>query len=200
MKYLKVLSIFALCIIFAAGCRKGPTEKNEQHFPNTVNKKLSTKNKKTKSGSIENVASSNPDLTIFAKAMRVSGVANLLNIKSSFTVFAPSNKAFKNLPAGELKKLMSPSGKKELANILKYHIVGSIRTTKDLKKRALPGGQHNRKAPSRFVLSTLEGGKITISLKKDQIYVDSAEIVVKNIKARNGMIQVINEVLMPPKK
>lgn len=211
MKYLKVLFIFTLSAAFISGCNKNSNQKGKKHplesklhSQKGINQKANPEPANIKSGDIVAIASSHSKLSIFAEAMIKSGVAKLLDPNGQYTVFAPSNKAFKSLPAGELKKLMSPSGKKNLAHILQYHIVegtktitGGEITAKTLKKKAIFESTHENRP---YELSTLEGDKIRISLQNHKIYVNSAKIVSKDIKARNGWIEIINKVLMPPKK
>jgi uncharacterized surface protein with fasciclin (FAS1) repeats len=125
-------------------------------------------------------ATHNPLLTSFAADVRAAGLTGDLNSMHAFTVFAPANSAFKKLPAGEMSMMHSS---KELAKILKYHIVSGKVTPAELT--------HG------MALQTLEGGSLK-GAKMGAVYeVNGAQVICGNIQTANATVYVINKVLVP---
>lgn len=133
------------------------------------------------------VAAGSPDHTTLVAAVKQADLVNALSNAGPFTVFAPVNAAFEKLPAGTVDNLMKPENKEKLQDILQYHVfVGSLRT--DL----MQDGQ---------TLNQVNGGNITISKGADgKVKVNNAANVVTSIQASNGIIHVIDAVLLPPAK
>lgn len=125
-------------------------------------------------------ATHNPLLTSFAADVKAAGLTSDLNSMHAFTVFAPANSAFTKLPAGEMS--MMHSGK-ELARVLKYHIVSGRVTPTELA--------HG------MALQTLEGGSLK-GAKMGAVYeVNGAQVICGNIQTANATVYVINKVLVP---
>ena len=136
--------------------------------------------------SIAQIAAANKDFSTLVAALKAAGLAKVLSEPGKYTVFAPTNEAFAKLPEGTLKKLLMPENKDKLVAILKYHVVDG----KVMKADVKPGK-----------VKTLEGSDITVSVKDGKVMLnDSAEVTATDIKASNGVIHVINAVLIPPKK
>ncbi|QDU49215.1 fasciclin domain-containing protein [Gimesia panareensis] len=114
-----------------------------------------------------------------------AGLAETLSNKGPFTVFAPTDKAFAQLPEGTLESLLKPENKQKLAAILKYHVVAGRVYSED----ALAAGE----------AKTLQGQKVKISATGGVAKVNQAKILKTDIDASNGVIHVIDAVLMPPK-
>jgi len=125
------------------------------------------------------------NVTSLVMAVKAAGLTDTLSGAGPFTVFAPTDDAFGKLPKATVKALMKPSGKAKLTKILKFHVVAGRYTTADLKD-----GQ---------VLTTLEGDKLTISLKNGQMMVNGATVVTPDVVSSNGVTFVIDTVLMPKK-
>jgi uncharacterized surface protein with fasciclin (FAS1) repeats len=103
--------------------------------------------------------------------------------KGSFTVFAPTDDAFKNLPAGTLEMLLKPENKEKLVQILKYHVIsGSVKSPDVIKVDNI---------------ETVEGSKIQIMRRNNDVLINDAKIVMVDIYTKNGIIHVIDKVLMP---
>jgi uncharacterized surface protein with fasciclin (FAS1) repeats len=134
---------------------------------------------------IVQVAISSPDHTTLVKGVQAADLVNALSNAGPFTVFAPTNEAFKKLPAGTLENLLKPENKEALANILEYHVSLGV-----YKADALQDGQ---------VLGQVNGGNITISNKDGKIMIGNATVIA-SIPAANGIIHVIDNVLLPPAK
>lgn len=132
---------------------------------------------------IVKVAIGSADHSTLVKAVQAAGLVDVLSNAGPFTVFAPTNAAFDKLPAGTLDKLMQASSKADLENILQYHVyVGVIKT--DL----MNDGQ---------VLGQANGGNITISVKDGKVMVNGKATILASVPASNGIIHVIDEVLLP---
>jgi uncharacterized surface protein with fasciclin (FAS1) repeats len=130
-----------------------------------------------------------PDLSTFVTALKAGGLVTTLEghlgFTEEFTVFAPSNKAFQNLPAGVLANLLKPENKAALDNVLTYHVVGN--------HTAL----HTKSLVDREVLTTLEGNELTVRRSGDDVFINSAKVTTANLSASNGIVHIIDEVLLP---
>jgi uncharacterized surface protein with fasciclin (FAS1) repeats len=118
-----------------------------------------------------------------------------LESKGPFTVFAPTNEAFAKLPAGTVDTLLKPENKDTLTSVLTYHVIPGTLTTKDLRAKIKEGG-------GKVELKTVEGKPLTFSEKDGHIWLtdekgDKAEITIANVMQSNGVIQVINTVMLP---
>jgi len=118
-----------------------------------------------------------------AKALTAAGLVDTLKGKGPFTVFAPTDEAFAKLPKGTLETLLKPENKAKLVKILTYHVVpGSVLSTQ-LK----PGP-----------VKTVEGSSVPVSLEGGKVEVGNAYVTKADIKTDNGVIHVIDSVLLPP--
>jgi len=132
---------------------------------------------------IVQVAVNSKDHTTLVAAVKAAGLVDALSNAGPFTVFAPTNAAFEKLPAGTVDGLLKPDKKDALTDILGYHTyVGS------LKAEYLQDGQ---------TFEEVNGGKITISKKDGKTFVNGNAEIIASIPTSNGVIHVINEVLIP---
>ncbi len=115
-------------------------------------------------------------------AVKAAGLVEALKGDGPFTVFAPSDEAFAKLPEGTVQSLLLPENKKQLTALLTYHVVSGKILSADVKAGRV---------------ATLEGSELRISMKKGELMVDNAKIVATDITATNGVIHVIDEVIMP---
>lgn len=144
---------------------------------------------------IENAVNS-PDHTTLVAAVKAAGLVDTLEGPGPFTVFAPTNEAFAKLPAGTVEMLVKPENKATLTKILTYHVVAGRLSEQDLKKQIKEGN-------GRAELTTVEGGKLWVSLQdgKHLMLTDekggTAMVTIPNVFQSNGVIQVIDSVLMP---
>lgn len=132
---------------------------------------------------IVQIASDNKDFSTLVSLLQKADLVKALEGKGPFTVFAPTNEAFAAIPKDQLDALASDPAK--LKSVLLYHVVSG-----DVKSDKIQPG----------MLTTLEGQSVNISLKDGKVYVNDAEVVKADINASNGVIHVINQVVMPPKK
>jgi len=116
-------------------------------------------------------------------AVKAAGLVDTLKGPGPFTVFAPTDEAFAKLPPGTLESLLKPENKEKLQKILTYHVVaGDVRATDVVKL-------HSAK--------TVEGGSLTIKTAGSGVMVNNASVVKTDIVASNGVIHVIDKVLIP---
>lgn len=139
------------------------------------------------------------DFSILVNAIKTAELTEKFNSNDPITLFAPSNKAFEKLPAGILDTLLLPTHKTELANLIFYHVVAGIITSKDLEKRIKAGN-------GRATLTTLTGGTVTASINENRNIVLTDESGLQSvishfdIKQSNGSLDVITSVLSPHSK
>jgi uncharacterized surface protein with fasciclin (FAS1) repeats len=120
-----------------------------------------------------------------AAALKAAGLVETLKGKGPFTVFAPTDEAFKKLPAGTVENLLKPENKAKLVSILTYHVVSGKVMAKDVK----PGK-----------VKTVEGSDADVMAHGNGLMINNANIVKTDIAASNGVIHVIDAVIMPPAK
>lgn len=132
-------------------------------------------------GTIVDVASANPDFSTLVAAIGAAGLVETLNGEGPFTVFAPTNEAFAALPPGVLDALLLPENKDALTKILTYHVV--------------PGSVMSADITDGDVV-TVEGQSVTISTA-DGVTVNGATVVTADIVTDNGVIHVVDAVLVP---
>jgi uncharacterized surface protein with fasciclin (FAS1) repeats len=142
----------------------------------------------TSSKNVVQIAEHTPQLSTLVAAIKAAGLVHTLEGSGPFTVFAPTNSAFAALPKGTLKKLLEPANKGELASILTYHVVPGA-----LKSSQIQPGAVKTVNGATFTVGTA-GGKVTITDGKGT----TVQVIKANIAASNGVIHVINGVLLPP--
>jgi uncharacterized surface protein with fasciclin (FAS1) repeats len=143
---------------------------------------------------VQNAVNSKDHTTLVA-AVKAAGLVDTLQSAGPFTVFAPTNDAFAKLPAGTVDTLLQPENKKTLTNVLTYHVVPGRLTAKDLMEKIKAG---NGKA----MLKTVEGADLTFAEKDGKLWIwdakgDSAQVTIRNVMQSNGVIHVIDTVLLP---
>ncbi len=142
---------------------------------------------------VENAVNSKDHTTLVA-AVKAAGLVETLASAGPFTVFAPTNEAFDLLPAGTVGTLVKPENKAMLTGILTYHVVAGKLTSKDLVKMVRAGS-------GMAQLTTVEGGKLWVMKKGGNLWIKDekggvAQITIKDVMQSNGVIHVINKVLM----
>lgn len=134
-------------------------------------------------GTIVEVAQGNPDFSTLVAAVTAAGLGDALSGEGPLTVFAPTNAAFEALPAGLLEKLLLPENKEILTKILTYHVVGAKVMAADVA-----AGDVTTLEGSTFAVTTDGGVKIN----------GSSTVTATDVPASNGVIHVIDAVLVPP--
>jgi len=144
---------------------------------------------------VVDVAVGSPAHTTLVAAVKAAGLVETLKGKGPFTVFAPTNDAFAKLPAGTVESLLKPENKAALAGILTYHVVAGKLDSKAVVAAIKAG---NGKAE----VKTVNGGTLTVSLDGAKVKItdakgNSAYVTAVDLNATNGVIHVIDAVLLP---
>lgn len=144
---------------------------------------------------VENALNSKDHTTLVA-AVKAAGLVDTLQGTGSFTVFAPTNAAFAKLPAGTVENLVKPENKAMLTSILTYHVVAGKYDMKQLEKKIKEGGGHAElKTVNGQPLWIMSNGPHNIQLKDGKGNI--ANISTYDVNQKNGVIDVIDTVLMP---
>lgn len=143
---------------------------------------------------VENAVNSKDHTTLVA-AVKAAGLVDTLAGPGPFTVFAPTNKAFGKLPKGTVESLVQPENKDKLTAILTYHVVSGKLTAADLLEQVKAGG-------GKAELKTVQGETLTVTKKGKGLDVtdakgDVAHVTIADVIQSNGVIHVINTVLLP---
>ena len=133
--------------------------------------------------SIVAIASSNEDFKTLTAALKAADLVETLQGDGPFTVFAPTDAAFAKLPAGTLENLLKPENKAQLAGILTYHVVAGKVTAADVVKLKSA--------------KTVNGKEARITVQEGKVMVDGATVTTTDITASNGVIHVIDSVILP---
>lgn len=133
---------------------------------------------------IVDLAISQDFLTTLVAAVKAGDLVDVLKGDGPFTVFAPTNEAFAKLPAGIVENLLKPENKAQLVKILTYHVVPGKVMSSDLKN-----GQ---------MAKTVEGSSIKVTLMDGKAMINNATVTAADIVADNGVVHVIDTVIMPP--
>jgi uncharacterized surface protein with fasciclin (FAS1) repeats len=143
---------------------------------------------------VENAVNSKDHTTLVA-AVKAAGLVETLQGAGPFTVFAPVNAAFDKLPAGTVETLLKPENKKALQGVLTYHVVAGRLDAKELMRRVKAGN-------GAAELTTVAGGKLMLMVKDSKLWIKDekggmAYVTIKDVMQSNGVIHVINSVLLP---
>jgi uncharacterized surface protein with fasciclin (FAS1) repeats len=136
------------------------------------------------------------DHTTLVTAVKAAGLVDTLNGPGPFTVFAPTNEAFGMLPAGTVQTLLKPENKATLTKILTYHVVAGNYDSNKLRSMILEGnGTATLKTVSGGELWLMMNGSSNITVKDEKG--DVADITISDVRQSNGVIQVVDHVLLP---
>lgn len=185
-----ILAIVALVIIgvsaftvwfFMLNSSDGSGSKDTQNTESQANKPASTKD-------ITELISSTGNLSTLNDILQSTGVSTILKGEGPFTVFAPTNAAFTALPSGTLERLQKPENNSQLSAITKYHVAAG-----SLLASQLTNGQK---------VKTLNDQEVVVSLVDKNVYIIDAKggkalVTKSDIKAKNGVIQTVDAVLLP---
>jgi uncharacterized surface protein with fasciclin (FAS1) repeats len=128
------------------------------------------------------IAAGNKDFSTLVAAVKAAGLADALSGDGPFTIFAPTNEAFAKLPAGTVESLLKPENKSKLVKILTYHVVPAKVMAADVKSGEA---------------KTLEGSTLEIKVADGAVTVDKAKVIKTDIVGSNGVIHVIDSVILP---
>ncbi len=191
MKTTNQLFLVSLFFVSLLGCK---TETKDKHLNLETEKAVTEKTEKQGQAFIEGdvakpnilqIAIGSKDHTTLVAAVQAAELENALVNAGPLMVFAPTNEAFGALPEGTVDNLLKPENKTALGNILKYHVTPG-NYSKDFLKKFKKLGQSN-------------GVDVIVTMKGDDVYIGDAKIVA-SIPAGNGIVHVIDKVLLPPSK
>lgn len=144
---------------------------------------------------IVGTAVATPDLSTLVAAVKAGGLVETLQGTGPFTVFAPTNAAFEKLPAGTLDTLLKPESKATLDKILTYHVVAGKVMAADLVKQIKAGN-------GSATLKTVQGETLKAMLRGNSVVIEdqkggTATVAMADVKTSNGVVHVVDTVLMP---
>ena len=145
---------------------------------NTVTSTVNTKN-------LVDTAAANGSFKTFGKAIERAGMSDTLRGVGPFTIFAPTDAAFDQLPSGKLDNLFKPENKDELVSLLNYHVVSGRKLVADIGKWE--------------AAKTVNGQSAPITMAKDKVSIDGALVTSADIGSSNGIIHAIDKVNIPTK-
>jgi uncharacterized surface protein with fasciclin (FAS1) repeats len=188
---IKILFVSAF-VLLVASCNSGTKKESNNEMTTTKEQNDKTKGQAfiADDGSTPNVlqiAIGSPDHTTLVAAVQAADLENVLVNAGPLMVFAPTNDAFAALPEGTVENLLKPENKNTLADILKYHVTPGNYSKEFLKKF---NGKELGQANNQYVL---------VEVKGDDVYIGGAKIIA-SVKAGNGIVHVIDKVMLPPKK
>lgn len=134
-------------------------------------------------GTIVDVAAGNADFETLVAAVKAAGLVETLSGEGPFTVFAPTDDAFAKLPAGTLESLLKPENKDQLVSILTYHVVAGKVKAADVVKLD--------------TATTVNGQAVDVQVMGSTVKIDEATVTATDIYASNGVIHVIDSVILP---
>lgn len=129
------------------------------------------------------VAMQTPSLSTLVKALQAADLVSALQGPGPYTVFAPTDDAFAALPAGTLDNLLKPENKQQLVDILKYHVVEGNVKSGDLS--------------NNMMVKTLNGKDLAVMLSGSSVKINDANVTMPNVEASNGVVHVVDKVILP---
>ena len=186
MKKIITFSLIALAVMmnYCTSAPEKTTEAATEEVPAAGGQEAVKDDESAKD--VVKVAVGSPDHTTLVAALKQAELVTALSNAGPFTVFAPTNEAFNKLPAGTVDGLMKAEKKEDLQNILQYHVSVAVYKTENMQD-----GQ---------VIDQVNGDKITLSVKDGKVMVNGTANIIASIPATNGIIHVIDAVLLPPAK
>jgi len=187
----KLLSILpVLAIAFTISCNNNSGSKTESRSATSETPAIPGGQENVKDDisqkDVVKVAMSSPDHTTLVAALKQADLVSSLSNAGPFTVFAPTNEAFKKLPAGTVEDLMKDANKDKLVDVLQYHVFVSA-----LHPDFFKDGQ---------TLNMVNGSDMKVSVANGKVTLNGNAHIVSSIPASNGIVYVIDEVLLPPSK
>jgi uncharacterized surface protein with fasciclin (FAS1) repeats len=179
---IRTLAVAAVAASFLLAACGSDSDSATTTAPPTT--EASTDTTSAEAGDIVAVASGNPDFSTLVAAVQAAGLVETLQGPGPFTVFAPTNEAFAALPAGLVDKLLLPENKDTLVKILTYHVVSGKVMAADVKPGDVPSVEGST------IAVTVDGGTVKLN--------DSATVTATDVAASNGVIHVIDAVILPP--
>ena len=144
---------------------------------------------------IVETAVSNDNFSTLVTAVQAGELVDALSSEGPFTVFAPTNDAFNNLPEGTLETLLMPENRQTLQSILTYHVVNGSYMASDVVNAI-------NQNDGQFTVTTLQGNDLTLKIWEGDVYVkdangNKAKVIITDVETSNGVIHAINNVVLP---
>ncbi len=180
------LLFMTMCLMFllSTSCDQKTNSNSDQSVTTTSDLKGQSGVVDTESEPhILNIAIGSPDHTTLVAAVLAAGLEDVLTNAGPLTVFAPNNEAFEKLPEGTVENLLKPENKEILANIITFH--------------AAPGSYTGNNIKGVMGIGQATGDKVKVVVKDGVTYVNNAKVL-GTVKASNGYVHVIDQVLLPP--
>lgn len=189
-----------LCLMLVAftacndGKKKEKTEEESKEMESSEKKEMNAQEKEDKQATIAALAMETESLSTLVTALKSAELAAMFNEPGSYTVFAPTNEAFGKLPEGTVDDLLKPENKKALQDVLKYHVVASEVMSGDLVEQI-------KSNDGSYTFSTVAGAEMTAMVKDGKVMLkdgagNMAEVVKADVDASNGVVHVIDAVVM----
>lgn len=185
---MKNLAYFFLFIPFFIGCQQAANDSSATQSGNTESVQSHSQSgvvDETSQPDVVKVAVGSKDHTTLVKAVQAAELVDALSNAGPFTVFAPTNEAFDKLPKGTLDDLLKPENKDKLTDILYHHVYVGV-----LKDDQLHDGMN---------LGMVDGNNLQVSVKDGKVVLNGNAHIIASVPASNGIIHVIDEVLVPQK-
>ncbi|NNK10776.1 MAG: fasciclin domain-containing protein [Flavobacteriaceae bacterium] len=192
---MRVLSTLMLIGLMFISCGETKKDKAEDTMEMETSEMEAPAEESTMPETIVGVASGNENFSTLVAAVQAADLVGTLSSDGPFTVFAPTNDAFAKLPEGTVESLLQPENKASLTNILTYHVVSG-----EFAASAVVEAINSNNGS--FVVETVQGDKITLSLDGENVRLTDAQgnastVVMADVPASNGVIHAIDAVVMP---
>lgn len=180
-------AFFAATLVLGLFAFAQPLQAQCNHGSGSSSNRSTGKASWTATGSdIVDLAIDTEALSTLVAAVKAGGLVETLKSDGPFTVFAPSNEAFAALPEGTLASLLKPENKATLVKILTYHVV--------------PGKVYSHDLRNGQMAKTVQGEKVSVKVNDYGVRINNSKVIQADVKAANGVVHVIDEVLLPPTK
>ena len=181
------MAVLASVALVAAGCGSDDEDTKTESKDTKTETSAMEDDAMAADKNIVELAQATPELSTLVAAATAAGLVETLSGTDEFTVFAPTDEAFAAVPKATLDKLLAPAGKQDLVGILTYHAVPGTVMAADLSD-----GQ---------MVTTVNGAQVKVTIMEDgTVMVGDAKVIKTDIMASNGVVHIIDKVLMPPAK
>lgn len=181
---MKKLSILVCAAFLLYGCSSESTTESGEVMTTETEMATEEAPMETAKPNIVELASNTPQLSTLVQALQAADLAGTLQSGGPYTVFAPTNEAFEALPAGTLENLLKPENKQQLVDILTYHVTSGNVMAADLS--------------NGMKVSALNDKQLEVMLEGDKVMLNDATVTMPNVEASNGVVHVIDKVMLPP--
>lgn len=194
MNLVKKISVFSFAVLVMTSCADGKKTEEEVEAVDST-EVVMEEPEMVQPTTIVDVAVGNENFSTLVAAVKAAGLVETLSSEGPFTVFAPTNEAFSKLPAGTVDNLLKPENVEKLKSVLTYHVVAG-------KFEAAAVIDAINKNKGKFTVTTVQGGKIDLSLKDGKVILTDANgktstVAMADVAASNGVIHAIDTVVMP---